>query len=331
MQKPRITLLAAVLAIAGALAGTASFAQSPPYFPATLPANTVVGRLGGGQAGPAQAIPFATLLTQLNGLTTVVSGPATTTSGDMPLWNNTSGTLLKDSGIAVTGSGTLAFGSSNTLTLSASPTLAGSGTLNVASGKTLTDTSGVGAVLLLGATGGGFAAYGGASACTAGLYVTALSGAGTSTCSTAKANNQTTVAGPTTANNATSPFKMAGLAGSITPTVTGNVFITISGNLSNGGGTTTAGQGLQWQISYGTGGAPSANGALAGTQVGATQKFLIATTASAGADVAPQFSTQVIVTGLTVNTAYWIDLAAESIVGTSNFGFANVQITAVEF
>jgi hypothetical protein len=55
-----------------------------------------------------------------------------------------------------------------------------SGTLTIASGKTLTDTSAVGASILLGATGGGFAAYGGAS-CT-NQFLTALSAAGAGTC-----------------------------------------------------------------------------------------------------------------------------------------------------
>ena len=54
------------------------------------------------------------------------------------------------------------------------------GALNIANGKTLTDTSGVGASLLLGAVGGGFSAYGGAS-CT-NQVVDALSGAGAATC-----------------------------------------------------------------------------------------------------------------------------------------------------
>lgn len=56
------------------------------------------------------------------------------------------------------------------------------GTLTIANGKTLTDTSGVGADLLLGAAGGGYAAYGGAS-CT-NQAITVLSAAGAPTCST---------------------------------------------------------------------------------------------------------------------------------------------------
>jgi len=53
---------------------------------------------------------------------------------------------------------------------------ASGGALSIASGKTLTDTSGVGADLLLGATGGGFTAYGGASS--AGNVLLGLSAAG---------------------------------------------------------------------------------------------------------------------------------------------------------
>ena len=55
-----------------------------PPFPQTLPANSVVGRIGAGQAGPAEAITFATLTAQLNVLgfgniaaNKVFSGPTT--------------------------------------------------------------------------------------------------------------------------------------------------------------------------------------------------------------------------------------------------------------
>ena len=70
----RLLALAAVLGLpwpAGA--------QSPPYFPQTLPPNTVVGRLGGGTTGPAEAIPFATLgpLLTVGGTILNVAGPLT--------------------------------------------------------------------------------------------------------------------------------------------------------------------------------------------------------------------------------------------------------------
>jgi hypothetical protein len=56
----------------------------------------------------------------------------------------------------------------------------GNNTLNIAAGKTLTDTSGVGANLLLGAAAGGFAGYGGTS-CT-NQFLTALGATGAGTC-----------------------------------------------------------------------------------------------------------------------------------------------------
>lgn len=70
-----------------------------------------------------------------------------------------------------------------------------SATLNIADGKTVTDTSAVGANLLLGATGGGFSAYPGAS-CT-NQFARSISAAGGVTCATVQntdlANSSITV------------------------------------------------------------------------------------------------------------------------------------------
>jgi hypothetical protein len=57
-------------AIAGILSLFVASAAVAQQFP-TVPPNTVIGRLGGGVAGPAQAIPFATLETQLSGTSTI--------------------------------------------------------------------------------------------------------------------------------------------------------------------------------------------------------------------------------------------------------------------
>ena len=65
----------------------------------------------------------------------------------------------------------------NGLTISTS-----TGTLAIANGKTLTDTSAIGANVLLGATGGGFSVYGGA-ACT-NQFIRSLSTAAAATCNT---------------------------------------------------------------------------------------------------------------------------------------------------
>ena len=165
-----------------------------------------------------------------------------------------------------------------------------------------------------------------AGATCASSAVTAISAAGAVTC-TAKAATQTNVASPA-GPNSTSTVKMQGLAGTITPAVSGNVLITISGTIIETG-ITAAGSGITYQISYGTGSAPSTNGTLAGTQAASgIQKYLLAQTVTA-ADVFVPFSTSFVVTGLTIGTAYWIDLAAEAVANTG-FSLSNVSVSAAE-
>lgn len=60
MQKTRTTLILAAV-LGASLLSTATHAQGPPFFNQNIPANTVVGRLGSGQAGTAQAIPLSSL------------------------------------------------------------------------------------------------------------------------------------------------------------------------------------------------------------------------------------------------------------------------------
>lgn len=127
----------------------------------------------------------------------------------------------------------------------------------------------------------------------------------------------------------TSTYAMQGLAGSITPATTGRILITISGTIVAPTGTTVD-NGIAYQISYGTGSAPANAASLTGTQIGAAQQFTLATAATAAADVSVPFSISYPVTGLTVSTAYWIDLAAKSITTVSQMGLSNVNVVAVE-
>lgn len=145
---------------------------------------------------------------------------------------------------------------------------------------------------------------------------------------TGRATEQAAVSAPT-APASTGTFFMQGLAGSITPTTTGKVLIIISGTIVAPAGTTVD-NGIKYQISYGTGVAPSNTGALAGTQIGTVQAFTLFVAATAAADVHIPFSIAAVVTGLTLATAYWIDLAAESVTTASDMGLSNVSITAVE-
>lgn len=141
------------------------------------------------------------------------------------------------------------------------------------------------------------------------------------------ATSQAQVSAPVAPANTTTYF-MQGLAGTITPKTTGAVIITISGTVVDPSGT-AAGNGIIYQLSYGTGSAPANAAALAGTQIGTTQSYTSPTTVIA-ADTNVPFSTTAVVTGLTVGTAYWIDLAAKSVATVSSMGLANVSVTAIE-
>lgn len=143
---------------------------------------------------------------------------------------------------------------------------------------------------------------------------------------TNSASGQKQVAAPT-APASTSVFAMQGLAGSITPATTGTVLLTISGVVANTSG--TAGVGVQYQLSFGTGVAPNNAASLTGTQAGAVQDW-INPAALTAADVAVPFSTTAVVTGLVVGTPYWLDLAAKSITTASAASLTNVSISAVE-
>jgi hypothetical protein len=143
----------------------------------------------------------------------------------------------------------------------------------------------------------------------------------------AAATSQSQPSDPT-APASTSAYAMQGLAGSITPTRSGTVMVTFSGTVISPAGT-AAGNGIHFQISYGTGTAPSNAGTLAGTQVGTIQSWINPTTVTA-ADVFVPFSTTTVISGLATGTAYWLDLAAESVATVSDMGLSKVSISAVE-
>lgn len=95
MWKALLTLRLAVVGLALATA----FPAHAQVNATNLPANTVVGRLGAGLPGPAQAIPFSTLATQLASAG-LVTGPSSSTINDVPYFSNSTGNTLADSGIA---------------------------------------------------------------------------------------------------------------------------------------------------------------------------------------------------------------------------------------
>ena len=130
---------------------------------------------------------------------------------------------------------------------------------------------------------------------------------------------QSSPADPTGTTNTTG--LMMGLAGAITPQVTGKVLIMISGTIANASGIA---DGANVQLRYGTGTAPANAAALTGTTIGGLVKYVAATTA----EKAP-FALQGIISGLTLNTAIWIDVGLAAVTaGTATV--KDISITAFE-
>lgn len=145
------------------------------------------------------------------------------------------------------------------------------------------------------------------------------------------ATSTVSVAAPT-AISSVGTLVMLGLAGSITPQVTGRVLVICTGVVGN---TTAAGDGVSFQLSYGTGAAPANAAALTGTQVGSLKAFVASTTAGQQG-----FAASWIITGLSTptissagvtqaSTTYWLDLAVEAITGGGAV-MKNVDLLAIE-
>lgn len=125
----------------------------------------------------------------------------------------------------------------------------------------------------------------------------------------------------TTASTASTTLVMLGVAGSITPKATGILLIIINGVGFN----TTAADGYKVQISFGTGTAPTNGAALTGTQAGG----VVTCTRAQAASVHIPYSTNAIVTGLTIGTTYWIDLAYAAVTGGAAT-VSDVSLTVIE-
>lgn len=139
-----------------------------------------------------------------------------------------------------------------------------------------------------------------------------------------------TIASPT-APSSTSAYLMQGLAGSgysctgcsFTPKTSGTVLIILDATAT--ALNTTVGNGLQCQLSYGTGTAPTANSTLAGTQIG-TVKAVKNPAAITSGDGVYAFSQSATVTGLTAGTTYWVDEACEALTNASEMALDNVNV-----
>ncbi len=153
-------------------------------------------------------------------------------------------------------------------------------------------------------------------------YLLQTDGAGVSSWR-APNNYQATPADPTGITSTT--VQMLGLAGSITPTGTGAVMIVISGQAIS----SLSSRSPTIQIYYGTSTAPTNGAAVTGTAIGNVSGFTDGSVSGIQSTRYP-FTCNAIVTGLTANTAYWIDLgAAEPTSGTVTI--TSVSISVFEF
>lgn len=133
---------------------------------------------------------------------------------------------------------------------------------------------------------------------------------------TALARSQSTPAGKAiTASTAT---QMLGLAGSITPTVSGNVLFQVRGDVQ-----ASTISDCTWQIRFGTGTAPLNGAASTGTNAGNSSNPSTATTAVPLTLIG-------YVTGLTPGTAEWIDVAATTSASSITCTMFNPTVIAIE-
>jgi hypothetical protein len=118
-------------------------------------------------------------------------------------------------------------------------------------------------------------------------------------------------------------FTMMGLGSALklTPTFSGTVIVRIDSEAKN---TTGDGNGILVKIFYGTGAAPANGSPTAGTQVGPT--FERDFWATPGGYATVGFGTNLKITGLTVGTTYWLDIALKSLgSGSSNATIQNLE------
>ena len=129
---------------------------------------------------------------------------------------------------------------------------------------------------------------------------------------------------PTATSSAT--LVMAGIGGTaaFTPAGTGRVMVEVTGQCWLATAATTCAV----QAAYGTGGAPSNGAAATGTVCGTAYSM---TPSSTGAGKALPFTASCILTGLTLATAYWVDLQFDTGNASDAAALVNLNANMVEF
>lgn len=113
---------------------------------------------------------------------------------------------------------------------------------------------------------------------------------------------------------------MEGISFNVTPKVTGRLVIQVSGIMSN----TLVTDGAEADIRYGTGSNPNNGASATGTVCGSNVKSTMA-----GAGMLIPFSLNCQVTGLTLNTSYWIDLG-QSVIAGGTASLSNLNVSVIE-
>ena len=106
----------------------------------------------------------------------------------------------------------------------------------------------------------------------------------------------------------------------LTPGSTGRILVIVTGDMVENATAQTA----TTQISYGTGTAPANGDAVTGTQVGSELAWVSLT-----GQLTQTFALHTVITGLTVGTDYWFDLAGKSSAGTVQYTNANFLIVEI--
>lgn len=151
-----------------------------------------------------------------------------------------------------------------------------------------------------------------------------LSVVGTDATWTAAHYSQFAPSNPTGTASATPVMMGLGATVTFTPTQTGVLDIDFDGAINSN--QATAGKGGDVQIAYGTGAAPSNGDAATGTTAGVIFPYVN----PAGTTVAVGWRRHARITGLILNTAYWIDLqVSASVAGTVSVSAIEAIITEV--
>lgn len=132
------------------------------------------------------------------------------------------------------------------------------------------------------------------------------------------ASGSAVAAAPTGTTSTT--FVMMGVNFTITPTKSGTLVISGSGQMANG----TLNDGATVQLYYGTGTPPINGAAVTGTSIGTSQTHTSLVAADTGG-----WSFTVPVPALTVGTAYWVDVALKAVTG-GTASITGVTVAAVE-